>query len=307
MSYINSIHRKETKVKFIKNKFFIACVAISLVLVIFTSVFAFMGLENILRDGANTLLYPVKWCAVKIKEGMQGFSSYFESVDGLISENESLRQEIKELEGELSDKQAIDEENRRLYEYLELKRTYPDYKLSETIVIAYEGDSYMSIITLNKGTGDGVYLGMPVIVKEGLVGSVFEVNYNSCKVKTLVEDSHGVGAYINRTGDIGIVEGDVMYKGSNVCDLNYLNENADIKEGDLVYTSGKGSIYPRGILIGKVSEVIINGYDRTKSAKIECAADLSNIKYAYVILSFDTKSDPIEPPSVDEEMSGDTP
>ena len=291
--------------RYVKNKFFIICLAIALVLVIFTSVFSFMGMGNILKDSVNTLLYPFRVAGVKLKESGESIALYFRSMDKLIEENKALREENRELKENMIDAQAKDEENARLREYLEFKKTYNDYTFCEATVIAHEGEAYMTVLTLNRGSGDGIKKGMAVVTTSGVVGSVFEVGYNWCKIRNIVEDSSGVGAYVSRSGEIGIVEGDIMYKESNLCNLNYLSENTDTKEGDIVYTSGLGSVYPRGLPIGKVVSVKKNDYDRTSSAKIETFVDFCNLKYVMIITSFDISSDPI--PGLEEETNEDKP
>lgn len=289
--------------KYIKNKFFIICAAIAFGLIIFTSVFSLMGMGNILSDGVNTLLYPFKWCGTKLKDSAESFSLYFKNMDSLIDENKELKEENIELKDKLTNAQAIEEENIRLREYLELKKTYNDYSFADALIIAHEGEAYMTVLTLNKGTGDGIKVGMPVITPSGVVGSIFEVGYNWCKVRCIIEDSSGVGAYISKNGEIGIVEGDVMYKDSNICDLNYLSENSQVKEGDIVYTSGLGSVYPRGLPIGKVVSVKKNPHDRTVSAKLESFVDFSDLKHVMIITSFDIKSDPIKDNVTEEDTT----
>ena len=279
--------------KYLKNKFFIICLGIAFVLVIFTSVFSFMGMSNVLKDGVNTLLSPFRIVGVKLKESAENISLYFKNMEKLIDENRELKEENRDLKDSLIEAQAKDEENIRLREYLEFKKTYNDYTLCEANVIAHEGEAYMTVLTLNRGSGDGIKKGMAVVTPSGVVGSVFEVGYNWCKIRNIVEDSSGVGAYISRSGEIGIVEGDVMYKDSNLCNLNYLSENTDAKEGDIVYTSGLGSVYPRGLPIGEIVSVKKNDYDRTASAKIQTFVDFSDLKYVMIITSFDIKSDPI--------------
>ena len=290
--------------KYIKNKFFIICAAIALALVIFTSVFSLMGMGNMLKDGVNTLLYPFKWCGMKLKDGAESISLYFQSMDKLIEENRELKEENRELKENMIDAQAIDEENARLREYLDIKKIYSDYTLCDAVIIAHEGEAYMTVLTLNRGSGDGVKVGMPVITSAGVVGSVYEVGYNWCKIRNIIEDSSGAGAYISRSGEIGIVEGDVMYKESNLCNLNYLSENSDVREGDIVYTSGLGSVYPRGLPIGKVVSVQKNAHDRTMSAKLETFVDFCDLKYVMIVTSFNINSDPIVENTTEAQTDG---
>lgn len=284
--------------KYFKNKFFIAALAVALAVVIFTSVLSVMGLGDQIKNAVNTCLYPARWCVDKIGDAMSGFGEYFSNMDALIEENQRLKEEIESLESEKIQLEVAKEENRRLREYLEVKKSHPDYELKDAMVIASESGNYMTVLTLNRGTADGVKLGMPVITSAGLVGYVCEIGYSSCKVRTLIEASFAAGAYVSRSGEIGIVEGDIALKDSNSCEITYLPEGADIEVGDLIFTSGEGSVYPRDLYIGRVSEVGINEYNRTVFARIECAVDLTDLKYVMVITDFDI---------YDEEMTADMP
>ena len=273
--------------KFFKSKFFIIALSIAIFLVILTSTLALMGKLDPLSEVINTISTPFKYVGIQIKNSFEGFSRYFENVDGIIKENESLRSQVDFLEGELANAEQAIDENVRLREYLEVKKTYPDFKMLDALIVGSEAENYMTVFTLNRGSGDGVKLGMPVIVKDGLVGSVCSLGYSWCKVRALTEASASAGAYISRSGEIGILSGDISLKDTGKCKLNYLNENADIEVGDTVYTSGVGSIYPRELLIGRVSSVEINEFLRTKTATVECAVDFNSLRYVMIITDFE--------------------
>ena len=273
--------------RFLKNPFFIILISIALAICIFFSVLSAMGVSNVARDGINTILYPLRWCGAKISEGLDGFSIYFGKMDELYEENSSLREENQSLRENEVYYGAIADENARLREYLEIKAIYTDYELSDAIIISRGSDTYMTIITLNRGSSDGIKVGMPVIAKAGLVGSVIEVDVNSCKVRTVIEDRGACGAYLTRSGEVGVLEGDITFKDTGRCSLNYLPQNADVEIGDIVYTSGLGSVYPRDIPVGKVVSVSENAYDRTKSAEVECFVDFKNLTSVMIVTSFD--------------------
>ena len=273
--------------KFFRSKFFIIALSIAIFLVILTSTLALMGKLDPLSEVINTISMPFKYVGVQIKSSFEGFSRYFENVDKIIKENESLRAQVDSLEGELANAEQAIDENARLREYLEVKKTYPDFKMLDALIVGSQSENYMTVFTLNRGSGDGVELGMPVIVADGLVGSVCELGYSWCRVRALTEASASAGAYISRSGEIGILSGDISLKDTGKCKLKYLNENADIEVGDTVYTSGVGSIYPRELLIGRVSSVEINEFLRTKTATVECAVDFNSLRYVMIITDFE--------------------
>ncbi len=239
------------------------------------------------RNGINTVLYPLRWCGAKISEGFDGFYLYFGKMGDLIEENKNLREENDRLTEKEIYYGALADENQRLREYLEIKKAYPDFSFCDALIISRGSEGYMTIITLNRGSADGIEVGMPVITSLGLVGSVIEVDHSSCKVRTIIEDRGACGAYITRSGEIGVVEGDIIYKDSGLCSLNYLSADADVLVGDTVFTSGLGSVYPRDIPVGKVVKVTENAFDRTKSAEIESFVDFKKITYVMIITDFD--------------------
>ena len=273
--------------KIFKNKFFIIALSIAIFFVILTSVLALMGQMGAIKNALNTVSMPFRYVGLRVSEAFEGFSDYFKSVNSLLDENESLRNEIESLEGELADMQATKDENERLREYIEVKKTYPDFKFSDALIVGREGDGNTTFLTLDKGSGDGVENGMPVIVSGGVVGSVCEVGNNWCRVRVITESSAGTGAYVSRSGEIGIISGDVSLAIDNKCLLKYLSEDADVVAGDLVYTSGVGSVYPRGLLIGRVEGVDVDEFSRQKTATVKAAVDVDELRYVMIVIDFD--------------------
>ena len=280
--------------KFFKNKFFIIALSVAVFATIFTATLTLMGVTDPLKDLVNSASVPLRNVGVTVKDSFEGFLNYFTTIDKLDEENKKLRNEVANLKALLSDSNAVREENERLKGYIGIKKLYPDFDLTEALIIGSESDNYMTILTLNKGRKHGIDIGMAVMVAEGTVGSVCEVGSNWCRVKTLPESSSSVGAYLPRGGEIGIVCGDISLKGTGECYLNYLSPDADVEVGDEVYTSGMGSVYPEGLLIGTVSEVTTNDSLRTKEAKVDLAVDFENLKYLLIITNFGVTEIPPE-------------
>lgn len=273
--------------KFFKNKFFIFSLSIVIFIVILTATLSVMGQIGPFKNVLNTVAKPFRQAGVQIKEAFDGFILYFSSVEDLNKENESLAEALAKAELQLAENEAVKAENERLRAYLNVKKTHPDLKLTEAMIIGSEAENYMTVFTLNKGSGDGISLGMPVIVPEGLVGSVCEIGTNWCRVRAITEASASVGACVPRSGEIGILEGDISLKDTGNCYLNYLSPEADVEVGDLVLSSGKGSVYPRDIVIGQIIAIETNEYLRTKVATVKISADLTSLKYVMIITDFD--------------------
>ena len=273
--------------KFFKNKFFIIVLSIAIFVTVFTVTLSIMGITDPIKNAVNSISVPFKYVATLIGNSISGYEKYFSTIDSLNSENQELKDRVEELEGSLADANALKDENERLKEYLEIKEQYPDFKLVEGLIIGSEADNYSTVITLNKGSNFGIEVGMPVIVKSGLVGSVCEVGTNWCRVRVISESSSGVGAYVSRSGETGILEGDIALKDTGECYLHYLSSDADVIEGDLVYTSGIGSVYPEGIFVGRIKSVSTDKNLRTKSAVVSLAVNFEELKYLLVITGFE--------------------
>lgn len=257
-------------------------------LTILTATLSIMGQTDPIKDAMNTIFTPFRYIANAVGESIDGFESYFKAIEDYKAENESLKAENESLKAEISEGEAAREENARLREYLEMKEKYSSFKLTEALIIGREGEGHATFFTLNKGKRDGIDTGMAVMVSGGLVGSVCDAGDTWSRVRVLNEASASAGAYVHRSGEIGVLCGDIAYKDTGLCVLKYLSQNADVIEGDLIYTSGEGSVYPGGIYIGKVTEVTLDGFSRTKTAIVECAVKLKDLKYVVVVTGYES-------------------
>lgn len=275
----------------IKHKFFVGCLALSLAVALFSGVFAVMGWGSLLGEVGSTVIYPFQWVFSKAGEALEGFGNYFEDLEALREEVESLKEENQALREQLVDAEILADENSWLYRYLSMKEEHDDYRLCAAAVIVSSaadgtGSAYVTEMTLNKGSSSGVKTGMPVVMSSGLVGVVVEVSINHCRVSTILDTSVSVGAITTRGSETGLCEGDYtrVHDGSAV--LRYMDEEADVEAGDIVITSGKGSVYPYGIPIGRVTEVSSNAYSRTTEAVIQPFVDFSDLTRVVILTDY---------------------
>ncbi len=261
--------------KFFRSKFFIICVAIALVLVLVPSVFAAFGRTDLLRSALVTVSKPFSLAGSKIADAVNGFTDIFTDYDRLKEENAALRAELEELRLQEHDAEVIQNENEWLKGYLQFHNDHPDYLLTDARIIAREAGNYATILTLDRGTVHGVKTEMPVIFEGGLFGYVSEAGLDWCRVVTVVETASAVGVYTDRTGAVGVAEGDPSLRNGGNCRMTYINADADIRVGDRVYTSGSGSMYPSGLLLGTVVSIEADEATRTLVAEIEPAVDFT--------------------------------
>lgn len=276
---------------FFKSKFFTFLVVIALFLTIVPTVLYAMGLGNYTHNVVNTLLSPVQKGFTFVTNALDGFSSYFTEFDRIVEENKELRERINELEDQIYSAKEIEGMNEWLFDYLELKREHTDYVFEVANVTGGGSGNYMTVFTIDRGKSHNVTADMPVITSEGIVGYVVESGSDWSKVLTFIEAGSSIGAYIERTGELCVVEGDYTLSKEGVCRINYLTEESDIQEGDRILSSGYGSVYPRGLIIGHVTKVERNEYSRSVTAYITPAADLTDISKLMVITEYETYSE----------------
>ncbi len=149
---------------------------------------------------------------------------------------------------------------------------------------------------------------MVVLSSNGLVGKISEAGYNYSKVVSIIDDTDSVSSQNTRTEDIGFVRGDLTNKG--ICIMEYIDNEAEIIEGDEIITSHLSNIYPPGLTIGYVKEIYSDLNTLTKYAVVEPIVDFKNLETVLVItqnfeknISFDVKQENTESKPFDVETT----
>jgi rod shape-determining protein MreC len=277
--------------KLFKSRFFIISLAVALLASIVPGVLCAMGQGSYIRSAIVTIASPFGWAFTKAGEGISGFSLYFRTLEDLRDENAALRAELDEIKNLVYNAELIKEENDFYSDYLGIKEEHMDFLFEDATVVGREATNYRSVLTLSKGTLHGIEVNMPVITEKGLIGRITEVGSTWSKAEIMTESSSAVGAYIERTGVLGIVEGTYELRTDGLCQMVYIEADSDIRKGDKVISSGIGEVYPRGILIGKVTEVYEDERTRTLVALVEPAADLESISKVMIITEYEITSE----------------
>ncbi len=277
--------------KLFKSRFFVISLAVALLVSIVPGVLCAMGQGSYIRSAIITVASPFKWAFTKAGEGISGFSLYFRTLDELREENAALRAELEGYKSLVYDAELIGEENEFLSDYLGIKEEHVDFLFENATVVGREATNYRTVITLSKGSLHGIEVNMPVITEKGLIGHITEVGSTWSKAEIITESSSAVGAYIERSGTLGVVEGTYELRTEGLCKMVYIEADSDIRVGDKVISSGIGEVYPRGLLIGKVTEVSVDERTRTLVATVEPAADLESISKVMIITEYEITSE----------------
>lgn len=197
-------------------------------------------------------------------------------------ENHILREQNARLSKREIERDVLENENNRLRDLLGLKELlFPQGIAAE--VVARDLRNWFHALVIDKGSGDGVSLSAAVIsgtaARPVLLGRVVEVNDSSSKVLLFTDAISAVSVTVERTGDIGLLEG----RNGPRTVINYLPRMSDIGPGDTVVTVGRGGIFPPGLPIGQVIEVRDSADGFFKEAIVRPAANLAGIREVLVI------------------------
>lgn len=259
-----------------------------------------VGLVTILVLGIGALVFSeLGWTAPAEGAALDGFSPLQEVVSsltknvgdfvGLIGqiktfqdENVRLRKEVDELKTYVTRLYEAGVENQRLRALLEYERNNPgrDYIVAQ--VIGHDPSNLVRSITVDKGTKDGISDGMVAVVGAGLVGAVVKTYPLASKVLLITDPTSTINAMVQRSRVLGIVTG--TPKG--VLSLIYVSQDEDVKEGDMVVTSGLGGGLPKGIPVGQVSKVSGSDMALFKEIAAEPLVDFSKVEEVLIIRDF---------------------
>ncbi len=277
--------------KLLKSRFFLISLAVALLLSIVPGVLCAMGQGSYIRSALVTVSTPFRWAFTKVGEGLSGFSMYFRTLEELRDENNALRDELEGYKNLVYDAELIQDENKFYNSYLGIKEEHIDFLFEDATVIGRETTNYRTVYTLSKGKLHGIEVNMPIITQEGLVGHITEVGATWSKAVILTETASAVGGFVERSGVLGVVEGTYELRTEGLCQMVYIEPDSDIRVGDKVVSSGIGGVYPRGLVIGKITEIKMDEASRTLTATIEPTADLDSISKLMIITEYSIYSE----------------
>ncbi len=255
-------------------------VLITLLLVSFNSGVAF--LEKV----SGYVVTPVVTFAGSAIDGVGNFFASFGQRMQLKEELAKAQEKIAQLENVQSIADEVKAENERLLALFNESEKYPEFSYEYAKIIARSVDDYSATYTLNKGSADGISENMTVVASGGLAGKIVEVSENTSILLAVTDSRCGVPALSEESRDRGIVKG-VASSGTTAgyCSMTQLSANSIIKPGDSIITSGEGEVFPKGITVGKVTEVSTGNGDRiTASAKVVPAVDFEHLESVLIIV-----------------------
>ncbi len=258
----------------------------ALLVLVFISVFLYIfslnfqthnRMDVVQRSVTETVSPPIQLFG-KIFSAFEEFFRDYIWLKRLRGENESLKREIAELESKVTSYQEAYVENQRLRRLLDFKTMIG----AETVpaqVIMHDLTGWFQTLMLDKGFRDGIAPDMPVVNDEGVIGRILDVSDRHSRVLLITDQGSSVDALDQRNRVRGILCG----KDANGCLLKYVRANLDIKEGDMVLTSGKDGIYPKGLRLGVVHAAYKDPVDLFQKIDVKPLARMSALEEVLII------------------------
>jgi rod shape-determining protein MreC len=212
--------------------------------------------------------------------GVRNSWGTYADLRGVRAENVSLRSRVGELEVRLQEQRGLAERSERLRALLELKPSFTAPTLAAEVIAGYANPGMLTI-TIDRGSSDGVHENMAVIAPTGVVGRIIgPVAAHAARVQLIIDHNAAAAAVTERTRAGGMVVGQ---DGDPPMRMDLVSNQADVKPGDLVVTSGADGIYPKGFNIGRV-EVSERGKELYRSITVRPLADFRGLEEVLVLL-----------------------
>jgi len=213
----------------------------------------------------------------------QGVSQTVQELLHTHQENEQLIQEVQAARLLSAQAQEVFAENERLTQLLQLKTVHPWKGIWAKV--AYREPTQWNAVTLDKGSADGITPRSAVIAmqdgKEGLAGVVVEVTENTSKVLLLRDEDFSAAVRLSSSGAEGLLSGD----GPRPVQIKYIALLTPVEKGEEVFTSSSSSVFPAGILVGKVSNVREkDAFQTALTVEVSPQIYLPSVREVFVIL-----------------------
>lgn len=210
-----------------------------------------------------------------------------------VRQKETLLVEIAELRARIRGLRDAGHENTRLRRQLGFAARAERNLIPCRVVLRGDMSGWWQTVRVNKGRSHGIMENRAVIAMDGLIGKAIEVSDTTCEVLLITDPNSRVSCQLPRLGVFGVLRGagvsvagrprlEVLMS-AEPCRMDYIPKDADLKKGDRVITSGLGGVFPEGIPVGEVGDVKLDESGLYLRAQVVPAADLSVLRYVFVI------------------------
>ncbi|MGD2048814.1 MAG: rod shape-determining protein MreC [Chloroflexota bacterium] len=242
------------------------------------------SLDNAFNFFEDPLSSVMGWTTTRVDTLLDTFAGP-EDLQAAQAEIEQLRMQVETLQRENEELREIEGEYQLMQELFDRARESPQFRRLTASVIGYDTSPLFRSIILDKGTEDGVFVGMPVESARGLVGQVYRTTNHSAMVILITDNISSVPARLGNSRATGILRGGGL---GGIMTMDWLDLEAQIQVGEVVYTSGLGGRFPEDMVIGRVTDLERREADLFQKAVIQPAVDFDSLEMVFVITDFRT-------------------
>jgi rod shape-determining protein MreC len=233
------------------------------------------------RGAAKATLAPLEQGMTLVATGIDRATSAFGDISTLRSENQRLAAENQALRRQVAELSAAGQDNQALRQALDFQRSF-GHRMVAAQVIGRGPDGFSRTLEIDRGSGDGISVGMIVASGAGLVGRVMETGPHVAIVQTLADPQSRVNIFLSKSGLQGTVVG-----GTDALQVQIQHRLGLVAaDGEWAITSGVGGGYPRGLVVGEVASVTHHDTSTTDQALVAWSNDPASISLVLVITDF---------------------
>ncbi len=239
------------------------------------------------ESAVGSIVQPVQTFAAKASDAIISFFQRIFKTTDADKELEQLKIRMAQFEAAQEENVRLKAENERLKQLLNYAETLGSNHFVTASVIGNSQGVWFEVFTINAGRNKGITKNMAVVSAAGLVGRVSDVGATWSKVVSIIDPSSEVSVMVERTRDVGIAHGLFHVSSANQLELYYLPSGYDLVPGDVIVTSGMSDVFPKGILVGTVTEVerqTAENSSGSRNAVISPSVDFGHLEEVLVIV-----------------------
>lgn len=273
--------KKKSKLS-LETKYVVLILSIIFIILIFVSV-KYSATMSPIKTAVGTVITPMQKGINSIGRYVSDSLEQLQNINNLIEENKELKEKLSTIEYENKILQQDKYELDTLRGLYELDQKYADYPKVAATVISKDAGNWYNVFTIDKGSNDGLSVDMNVIAGNGLVGIITEVGHNYSKVRSIIDDSSEVTGMFLKSSETCFIKGNLELIDDGRINVEMINKDVKVNDGDEVVTSYISSKFLPGILIGYINDISMDSSNMTKSGYLTPAVDFKSLDIVLVI------------------------
>jgi len=223
---------------------------------------------------------PLQEVVTDSRHFAKGVWNHYFYLVAVAQENDDLKIKLSQAVAKKSQYNEVELSNQRLRNLLNFKETTTS-KILAAEVISVDPSSWFKAVIIDKGSLDGVERGLPVVIRQGIAGQVVDVSSRYSKVMLIIDRNSSVDALVQRTRARGIIKGEA----TGECLFKYVLRKDDVRVGDKIVASGLDGVFPKGLPVGDVKEVVRRNSGVFQEVRVVPYIDFEKLEEVLVILN----------------------